>query len=742
MAIPKKKRSPPRKRARPPKIEEAYLRYKRLGAQITQRLIQMAKECGLTTTGSSKTKYGLGIAEHKTLSVKLVSLSVRPPSSFRSDLNAIIKLRMRCSDWYEPYKETPHWKIVNYKRHLAFILIMREVRNIWFGTPLGYDTAESEQEELLSRAVVDFVRHPDPYDEDDIMIPQADEEDSTDEEELDRDSPSVMDCLAYCSYNEDRAHSPILLIDPDHSMSPLPDEDDSADEGESDEETPGVMDCGFDPRDSYYEGRDVTAVFQHDDHHDMFLVAGEEDGAEEGESDEESLNVIGYRHSYDEDHNGHSNLPTEAGHIIVTMLPPGDEYDHSDEGKSDEESSSVTNLVGYHRRRSDNQSRDTTAVIPAVLRPDDHNMGPPSDEHDSADGEESEEDSGVMDVAGARHSYGEGRDINMICLADDNDNTGEESDKGSPGPCEYHSWYENTVNPSLPADLVAGEYDSADDSGSDEEDFVRYRNSYDEVDPTLPANTDHAALPAAEDDSASEGDSETLGVNEYRNVHGEHDIPSGADSNTIRQTDEDDSGDDDSEEDDSVGYRDSYDESRDIFEIDYYHSAQEQEADEDSPGVTHHYLYDQSHDADVNTTAADEYNNPDEDGGVFRYRYPYNEDNAINVIALNGAAHKSLPAADSDSDDSADESEEESLVVDFADPDYNMVPQPGEDARAYEEEYCTDVEVSDGDESSDEEGRLELAEAQQIVEDEEEDGSSVHEEGIDLENDRVFALGG
>ncbi|KAJ7621149.1 hypothetical protein FB45DRAFT_928505 [Roridomyces roridus] len=118
-----------------------YSRYKNHGLRITRWLIKAARDNNLEVTPSQK-GYDLQLSKYISLSFELVyHLGVRPPQSYKKDLNAIIKLRERCARWYRANRPTE-----SNATHEAFICKMRRVRQIWFGVELGYNTPDSESE--------------------------------------------------------------------------------------------------------------------------------------------------------------------------------------------------------------------------------------------------------------------------------------------------------------------------------------------------------------------------------------------------------------------------------------------------------------------------------------------------------------------------------------------------------------------------------------------------------------------
>ncbi|KAJ7740923.1 hypothetical protein DFH07DRAFT_838464 [Mycena maculata] len=140
----------------PPKLRSALSRYKTHGSYITRWLITQAKEHNLhiqVSTRSRDAKYDLRLGEYLTLSTELVSKRrVQPPQSYKKHLNALIKLRTRCSRWYQTIRPYDRGNT----GHLTFIKKMRQVRKIWFDIPLEYNTADNEEEEPTLPLVLFF----------------------------------------------------------------------------------------------------------------------------------------------------------------------------------------------------------------------------------------------------------------------------------------------------------------------------------------------------------------------------------------------------------------------------------------------------------------------------------------------------------------------------------------------------------------------------------------------------------
>ncbi|KAJ7489458.1 hypothetical protein FB451DRAFT_690625 [Mycena latifolia] len=129
----------------PPKIRSAFRRYKEHTAHITKWLIRTARAHNLPIACSADGKYDLALNQYLTLSIELVSKrGVRPPASYKTRFNSLIKLRKKCWEWYS--QNTPD-QVRSNDGHFAIIGKMREVRKIWFNISLGYDTPDSEQGE-------------------------------------------------------------------------------------------------------------------------------------------------------------------------------------------------------------------------------------------------------------------------------------------------------------------------------------------------------------------------------------------------------------------------------------------------------------------------------------------------------------------------------------------------------------------------------------------------------------------
>ncbi|KAK7052390.1 cupin-5 domain-containing protein [Favolaschia claudopus] len=129
---------------RPPEIESAHNRYKKHGAQITRWLIRQAEAHDLTIVGSPDSRYDLQLKEY------CIRRRVRAPRAHKSYFNAIIKLRTRCWKWYRTV--SPNHSCNG--THFAFIEKMRRLRHLWFATPVGYDTADSDTDEPLESLFV------------------------------------------------------------------------------------------------------------------------------------------------------------------------------------------------------------------------------------------------------------------------------------------------------------------------------------------------------------------------------------------------------------------------------------------------------------------------------------------------------------------------------------------------------------------------------------------------------------
>ncbi|KAK7050398.1 cupin-5 domain-containing protein [Favolaschia claudopus] len=129
---------------RPPEIESAHNRYKKHGAQITRWLIRQAEAHDLTIVGSPDSRYDLQLKEY------FIRRRVRAPKAHKSYFNAIIKLRTRCWKWY--HTVSPNHSCNS--THFAFIEKMRRLRHLWFATPVGYDTADSDIDEPLESLFV------------------------------------------------------------------------------------------------------------------------------------------------------------------------------------------------------------------------------------------------------------------------------------------------------------------------------------------------------------------------------------------------------------------------------------------------------------------------------------------------------------------------------------------------------------------------------------------------------------
>ncbi|KAF8201046.1 hypothetical protein K438DRAFT_1932803 [Mycena galopus ATCC 62051] len=162
---------------RPPAIESAFTRYKNHGAQITLWLIQQAKAHNVPIVGSPDAQYDLKLNEYLTLSRELVlARGIKPPATHKKHLNAIIKLRTRCWKWYNNAMPNQFRN----ETHMGFIKKMRLVRKIWFNTSLGYDTADSDQDEpaaVLFIGAIGFAGYRDSDTQDDDSGSDRDTED-------------------------------------------------------------------------------------------------------------------------------------------------------------------------------------------------------------------------------------------------------------------------------------------------------------------------------------------------------------------------------------------------------------------------------------------------------------------------------------------------------------------------------------------------------------------------------------
>ncbi|KAJ7905072.1 hypothetical protein B0H13DRAFT_2023860 [Mycena leptocephala] len=158
---------------RPLKIQSASNRYKGYDAHLVRWLIQKAKAYCTPIVGSRDPKYHILLKEYLTVSKELAKRGVQPPLNLKFLLNAIVKLRTRCYQWYQ--KTMPNLYHRN-KGHLAVIQKMRQVRKVWFNTPLGYDTSDTDQDE----PAMDLYQHSSD-DQDETMVDSGQDSDTEEE---------------------------------------------------------------------------------------------------------------------------------------------------------------------------------------------------------------------------------------------------------------------------------------------------------------------------------------------------------------------------------------------------------------------------------------------------------------------------------------------------------------------------------------------------------------------------------
>ncbi|KAJ7740922.1 hypothetical protein DFH07DRAFT_60766 [Mycena maculata] len=137
------------KRRKPLKLQSAYNRYKDDNAHLERWFVQAATKHNLPIPRPQNPKYDLSPKQYLILSKELINRGVQPPKSCKIRLNSLIKLRTRCWEWDE--KTKPRQARRN-EGHLAFIGIMRRVRQISFNIPVEHDTADtcSEREGSIS----------------------------------------------------------------------------------------------------------------------------------------------------------------------------------------------------------------------------------------------------------------------------------------------------------------------------------------------------------------------------------------------------------------------------------------------------------------------------------------------------------------------------------------------------------------------------------------------------------------
>ncbi|KAF7369000.1 hypothetical protein MVEN_00226700 [Mycena venus] len=149
----------------PPEIQSASNRYKDHGVRFQRWLVQSAKAHNIPFVASPNPKYDLPIREYLNLSRELIAKRVQPPSTIKTRLNALIKLRTRC---WKYYQTVTSW---HNRAHFAFIGKMRLVRQICFNIPLEYDTSDSECDgpTMASCLGATTAHHGMDIDEDEIM---------------------------------------------------------------------------------------------------------------------------------------------------------------------------------------------------------------------------------------------------------------------------------------------------------------------------------------------------------------------------------------------------------------------------------------------------------------------------------------------------------------------------------------------------------------------------------------------
>ncbi|KAJ7103745.1 hypothetical protein C8R44DRAFT_887266 [Mycena epipterygia] len=201
----------------PPQVHSALSRYKDHSTIITRWLIRTAKAHKLPIAGSPNSEYDLRLNEYLTLSIELVSKrGVQPPRSFESRFNSLIKLRTKCWKWYT---ENMPDQIASNEAHFAFIGKMRQVRKIWFNTPLGYDTPDSDKEPaIVSCFSMSFAGYRDSADSDDGEQVSDTESDMESDTDTDTDTESDSEGESE-SENDDLSELPLsafrLLSDVD-----------------------------------------------------------------------------------------------------------------------------------------------------------------------------------------------------------------------------------------------------------------------------------------------------------------------------------------------------------------------------------------------------------------------------------------------------------------------------------------------------------------------------------------------